>query len=659
MKPGDEGGRGCLRMVRTAIRSLSPGEPLSLVPMDRGEGVMKTRRSWPVHVAAALLAAFSSSGEVPETTSIGPPEDGWWSPTALVLSPDERTLFVACAGARRVLVYDLLAQAVTRGYAVPASPEGLARTRDGSRLYVTCAAPESVVCVIDVARGQIVDQIAAGHTAQSPVLSLDERTLYVCNRFDHDVSVFDLEARRETQRIPVLREPVAAALTPDGKRLLVANHLHPQGTETRLGAAVTIVDVAEGRVVQHVGLPAGSGMLRGIAVAPDGQFAAVTHLATRYWEPAIHPELGGINRNALSVFDLASLRLLGTVLLDQTTHGGANPWAVAWTPDGRTIVVTHAGTHEVTLVEAPARDPAPVFFSMFASQMPDLPVDGRPRKPVRIRTRVPLAGQGPRALTVSGDRAYVANYFSDNLAVIDLADPHASAAVLALPTTRAPSLERQGEMLFNDGTLCHQGWQSCASCHDVDGRMDGVTWDLPNDGLRNPKSTKSLLGAHRTPPMMSLGVRESAAMAVRAGIQHTLATHPPPEVPAAIEAFIRSLEPVPSPALVRGRLSPAVERGRQLFLSEDVGCVRCHPPPLYTDLRTHDVGTRGRMDRPDDRFDTPALVEIWRTGPYLHDGAAATLRDVLTTANPQDEHGRTRHLTPAQRDDLYEYVRSL
>lgn len=620
---------------------------------------MKTGNRWPVLFAAAALAVLNSTGEVPETPTVRPPEEGSWSPTAVVVAPDERLLFVACAGARRVLVYDLVTRTLTRDYVVPASPEGLTRTRDGSRLYVTCAAPESVVCVIDVVRGQIVDQLAAGHTALAPVLSLDERTLYVCNRFNHDVSVFDLDARRETRRIPVLREPVAAALTPDGKLLLVANHLHPQGAHTGLGAAITLVNVASGSAVEHVGLPAGSGMLRGVAVAPDGQFAAVTHLATRYWEPAMHPELGGINRNALSVVDLASRRLLGTVLLDQTTHGAANPWAVAWTPDGRTIVVTHAGTHEITLVEAPAREPVPVFFSMFASQVPELPADGRPRKPVRVRARVPLPGQGPRALAVVGQRAFVANYFSDTVAVVALAGTPSVVETLTLPPTPAPSLERQGEMLFNDATLCHQGWQSCASCHDADGRMDGVTWDLPNDGLRNPKSTKSLLGAHRTPPMMSLGVRESAAMAVRAGIQHTLATRPPPEVPAAIEAFIRSLQPVPSPALVQGKLSAAAERGRRLFLSEEVGCVRCHPPPLFTDLQTHDIGTRGRMDRPNDAFDTPALIEVWRTGPYFHDGAAATLRDVFTTANPRDEHGHTRQLTPAQLDDLYEYVRSL
>ena len=90
-----------------------------------------------------------------------------------------------------------------------------------------------------------------------------------------------------------------------------------------------------------------------------------------------------------------------------------------------------------------------------------------------------------------------------------------------------------------------------------------------------------------------------------------------------------------------------------------VGCAKCHPPGLLTDLQTYDVGTRGRFDQPTDRFDTPTLVEAWRTAPYLHDGSAATIREVLTTHNPRDEHGKTSHLTPQQFEDLAAYVLSL
>jgi cytochrome c peroxidase len=79
---------------------------------------------------------------------------------------------------------------------------------------------------------------------------------------------------------------------------------------------------------------------------------------------------------------------------------------------------------------------------------------------------------------------------------------------------------------------------------------------------------------------------------------------------------------------------------------------------LFTDLRRHNVGTSNSSDQSNERFDTPTLIEVWRTAPYLHDGSAATMRDVLTTANKDDRHGRTSQLTPQEIDDLAEYVLS-
>ena len=158
---------------------------------------------------------------------------------------------------------------------------------------------------------------------------------------------------------------------------------------------------------------------------------------------------------------------------------------------------------------------------------------------------------------------------------------------------------------------------------------------------------------------MSTGVRETAETAVRAGIRHILFTVQPEEVPTSIDAYLKSLQPVPSPRLVQGKLSEAARRGERLFRDSRVNCISCHPPALYTDLQQYEVGTRGRFDKDGEKYDTPTLIESWRTAPYLHDGSAATMRDVLTTKNPRDEHGRTSHLSRQELDDLAEYILSL
>jgi cytochrome c peroxidase len=219
------------------------------------------------------------------------------------------------------------------------------------------------------------------------------------------------------------------------------------------------------------------------------------------------------------------------------------------------------------------------------------------------------------------------------------------------------SAARKGEFYFHDATICLEGWQSCSSCHPGDARADGLNWDLPNDGLGNPKNTKSLLLAHKTPPVMFLGVRANAEAAVRSGIEFILFTNQPESVATSIDEYLKSLKPVPSPHLVHGKLSDAAKRGEKLF--SQAGCADCHVPGLYTDLHFHDVGTRAAYDRPADKFYTPTLIEVWRTAPYLHDGSAATLRDVVKTCNLHDEHGETSKLSQQEIDDLCEYVLSL
>ena len=234
---------------------------------------------------------------------------------------------------------------------MPEPPSGLALSADDKRLYVTCAAPESKVCIVDVSKPAIGETILAGYTAMAPVLSPDGKTLYVCNRFNNDVSVIDLAAKKEVRRITVQREPVAATITKDGKFLLVANHLHNGRADVGyVAAVVSVIDLAAAKVVKELQLPNGSGALKDIRVSPDGKYAAVTHLLAQFNQPTTHIYRGWMNANVMSIIDLARLEVMHTMLLDDAESGAANPWGLAWSPDSTTILVTHAGTHEVSVI---------------------------------------------------------------------------------------------------------------------------------------------------------------------------------------------------------------------------------------------------------------------------------------------------------------------
>ncbi|UCG57242.1 MAG: c-type cytochrome [Phycisphaerales bacterium] len=596
------------------------------------------------------------------------------SPSALVADSKGGSLYIAEATAKQVAVLDLALDEVTRTFSVPDEPSGLALSRDGSRLYVTCGSAQGRVHVAHPRSGESLDTLPVGHTPTAPVLSPDGKRLYVCNSLDDTVSVIDTEHRREIARIRVSREPVAASVTPDAKWLYVGNQL-PDGPADAgpVACKVSVINIETLSVDVSIVLPNGSTGLRGLAVSPDGSFVFVSHLLSRYTVPTTQLERGWINTNAITIIDAADRKLIETVLLDDVDYGAANPWAVACTADGKYLCVTHAGTHELSLTDVDAmldkikshrerqsRDARSsgsgpgASYGYGGESVSDIPnqlsfLHG-------IRRRVRLGGRGPRALVVVDHKAYVAEYFTDSITMVDMGHKsRVETTSIALGPKKQMTAVRRGEMLFHDALLCFQGWQSCASCHPADGRPDALNWDLLNDGLGNPKNTKSLLLAHETPPAMITGVRDTAEAAVRAGIRHIQFATCPEEDAAAIDEYLKSLKPAPSPYLVKGELSGSAQRGRQVF--EKAKCSSCHNGPLHTDLKKYDVGT-GRGREKGLEFDTPTLVEVWRTAPYLYDGRAVTIKEVLTKYNPDDKHGATSDLTERQINDLAEFVLS-
>jgi cytochrome c peroxidase len=276
-----------------------------------------------------------------------------------------------------------------------------------------------------------------------------------------------------------------------------------------------------------------------------------------------------------------------------------------------------------------------------------------------------MGGDGPRGVVTIGRRAIAALYFADALSVADLDNTTTSPALLPVGPKKdlANDRTRRGEMLYNDGSMCFQQWQSCASCHP-DGRVDGLNWDLLNDGMGNPKQTKNELYTQWTPPTMVTGIRKDMHECNRAGLIHIQFVTRPEEDVYCFDAYVTAMKPVPSPYLVNGELSARAKRGEALF--KKAKCADCHTidskgpngEHLWTDRKPYDVGV-GTGTEAGKKFDTPTLAEVWRTAPYLYDGRALTMEEVLTTANPKDAHGETSKLSKEEIKDLAEYVLSL
>jgi hypothetical protein len=593
--------------------------------------------------------------------------------TAIAALDRESQLLVLGSVGQRILILDRTTREMRRTIPLPAPGSGMV-VRDGV-VYVTTCEPAGRVLVIDLETGAIRKELRVGHTPMSPILSRDGRTLYVANRFDHTVTLIDLTT--DTARtIDVVREPVALAPTLDGKRLFVANHLpevRPFLDEENpfIAAEISVIDTERARLVQNIELPNGSQGLRGITASPDGKTVVVTHILSHWTIPPMRIEKGAMNMNALSLLDAETLEWIETVMLDDPNQGAANPWAVAFSSDARYLLVTHAGTHELSVVDFAA------LRQRVASRGGATGLYGEDDLTLMagIRRRMPLGINGARALLERDGVAYVPGFFSDSLSVIDLNAPEPSAYVVPLEESSQTEPARLGEQCFNDATLCFQQWQSCATCHP-DGRSDTLYWDLLNDGIANTKNTKSLLMSALTPPVMWRGVRADAATAVRAGIHHIQFAEPQPEQAQAIDAYLLHMRAVPSPRLnaaalespkideascakchypgvPRGTLTAAAHRGKVIFEGK-AGCAACHPHPTFTSMERVDPGLGSGV-----LYDVPSLIEVWRTAPYLHSGDALTLRETITDFNWMQKRGRTKDLSERELNDLLAYLESL
>ena len=583
---------------------------------------------------------------------------GYLSPVDLAIAPGGKTALVVNMTGKSILRVSLLDGKILKSTSLKRRPSGITLSADGTKAYITAGIADGQLYVVNTESLRVKKTIQLGHTPVGPRLSPDGKTLYVCNRMNDNIAVIDTESYKVTATIPVVREPFAADITPDGKLLFVANHI-PSGKANvdYVACKVSVIDTKTNKVVKQIKLVNGAEGMRGIRVSPDGKYVYATHLMARFLVPTTQIERGWINTNAMSAIRVADQTLLFTILLDDVDMGFANPWDVEISADGSLICIAAAGTHELALidlkaltakVEASVAKTGAKLGSVHLSAHNDLSfLSG-------IRTRVQLIGNGPRAVAMHGDTIYATEYFTDSLARVKVKDGKA-VDVESIPLGPKMPLTpvRRGELLFNDATMCFQKWQSCASCHP-DARTDALNWDLLNDGIGNPKNVKSLVLSHQSPPVMALGVRDKAETGVRAGIKYIQFAVRPEEDAQAIDAYLMSLEPDPSPYLVKGKLTKSALRGKKLF--NEVGCLSCHPPPLFTNLKMYNVETGTGQDKGKD-FDTPTLREVWRTAPYMHDGRAETMHDVLTSHPQAAVRGKT--YTTKEKDELAEYILSL
>jgi DNA-binding beta-propeller fold protein YncE len=589
------------------------------------------------------------------------------SPINLAFSPDGSRLAVADPTWGGLVIIDAQNRSVL--WDVPLQGDPAFVVWNGNDKIIVSEGRTGTIAEIRAADGTFSRRLAVVRRATGVAITSDHKTLLVGDRGLNKVAVVDLAQWAVTSQIDVVREPSYIAVTPDDHYAVVGNKLPRSQEDARLtehGAEVSIIELATG-VVRNVKLPGGSSIVRQIAIAQkDPRWAYVIHQLGRANTMVTQLDKGWVMTNATSIIDIANASVYATFLFDRVGSGAANPWGVAVSPDGSKLWATLAGISELATVDLAGLHQLLARQDQATRNLLHSDLGTMSDMNFLLRKPLPDVAEGTRGVALSDDgkTLAVASYFDGKVLLVDVATEKSYSVSLA--NNPAEDQTRKGERFYNSGKNCYQHWLSCATCHEG-GRMDALNWDLLNDGQGNPKNARSHVLSALTPPTNITGCREDARVSARAGYKNIeFQEASETDIVEPTYNYIQSITPEPSPYLgADGQLTPDAVEGKKIFESSEVGCSGCHRPPLFTDQQRHDVGTRilademgkwdvGKWD--EGGYDTPTLVEVWRTAPYLHLGHAFTVKEVFTKYNPNNQHGKTSQLSEQQLNQLASYV---
>ena len=620
----------------------------------------------PSAITALPTAPRHSSTLIVETSS---GSDRIWN-----VNPDDDTVSVSSP-----------AGAVLAEIPVGNRPWSIARQPGQPRIYVVNKGSASID-VIDAASFAVVETrpLPRGSEPHGLVFEQDGSTYYV---------VFEALARLERRdaaggallgSVDLAGRPRHLSITPDDTKLLVSNFITPPVP----GESTTSVDVSQGAGQVFVVDSATLAWTNTIALPHDdrGQTESQGPGLPNYVGPAV-VDFAGVAAFVPSKKDnvrAGALRGVSGMTFESTVRAQTARILLASESEDPGFRVDHDNASLATGA-ALSGDDRYLFVTLETSRELVVYDTQGGFQLMRLPT-----GRAPQSVALSSDgaRAYVHDFMDGTISRFDLTamlethlpNTNVLPPIDVVANEALPPTIRLGKQLFydaQDDRLALDNYMSCASCHN-EGDSDGRVWDLGafGEGLRNTIDLRGKGSGHGLPHWTGnfdeIQDFEGQIRALNLGLgllsnAEFLATADPLGSPKAglsaeldaLAAYVDSLtREAESPFRPSAEsLSAAAQEGRQAFA--DQGCLACHAVPLLTDSPVHlrhDVGTLGaasgqRLGEPLDGLDTPGLLGVWASPPYLHDGSAATLEAAIAA------HTDFANLPSVMLDRLADFLR--
>lgn len=559
-------------------------------------------------------------------------------PRALAVVSDAK-VYVAGEAANRVYVLDAVKRTILTTIAVPAAPVSIAAAPDGSAIYVV-SHEAAKITKIDTATDTITGTVDVTEHPWGASVSADGASLYVTHTLlDPGMSLIDTASLKLKSKVSLVDEPRSTPFEkriPNGEaRGLYEAVPNPKGGEIWIPHLLLAVDTAQ----------------------PELDF-----------ESTVFPTISTIKADGSAAGPRLVFRPKIAGAVGAFADSVSGPRAIAFTPDGKLAFLALAQSEDVMIFDTETKLEIGLVRPLPSAMLEGIVID-------RAGKHAYIDGRNTHDITVLS---------------IDSASKMDPATVDGKPIERLakdpmPADLRLGQRLFYTANtakfpITQNFWVACASCH-IEGGSDAVTW-LFAEGPRDTPSNAG--GPINTGFLLHQALRSDVnqydkTIQVEQGGTYSLSQ---PTQKAELDALARyvnyGISLPQNPYLAAdGKLSAAQARGEKTFQAV---CVSCHDGPFYTDsaagnpgldftkpIVLHDLGTCVKKgDFPDKPgidvtskihtacdFDTPTLRGVFATAPYLHDGSARTLLDVMKRLPA------SKDLELSDQEDLVEYVKTL
>jgi YVTN family beta-propeller protein len=398
------------------------------------------------------------------------------SPYGVAVTPDGSNVYVTNWADDTVSVIQTSDNTVVDTISVGASPRGVAVDPDGSHVYVANWG-DTTVSVIQTSDNTVVDTISV-NGRYGIAVDPDGSHVYIANWGDATVSVIQSSDNTVVDTVSVGTDPYMAAITPDGSHVYVANWGD---------ATVSVIQTSDNTVIDTISVGVNP---TGVAVAPDGSHVYVTNnsdaTVSVIQTPdntvidtisvGDHPTGVAVTPNGSHVYVINNYDNTASVIqtsdntVVDTISMGGDSYMASVTPDGNHVYVANRGDDTVSVIG---------FGANNCPKMPSFPSPAHGATDVALDATLSWTGGDPD----SGDTVAYDVYF-------DTADASTLVSSGQAETTYDPGtldyytdyywkiVARDDHGVETEGPV----WSFATDIGDADGDEMTDQWEIDNFG---------------------------------------------------------------------------------------------------------------------------------------------------------------------------------